>query len=165
MGILFRREYCDTWDSYGNVCRNSSWYSWGRWVAFAVIVAAAFMIFFLFACFNARRRRYNGLRPHPGTAWLAPPPGLLHQINHTTPTPTTNSSRHHNIQLSRSPMDISVDNHSNRASNCSHRRTPTLLEAIGHISLRRALHPKVVPRCRWLSDPLVLTEANKRDLK
>jgi hypothetical protein len=31
------------------VCRNSGWYDWGRWVAFAVIVGCAFIIFFLFA--------------------------------------------------------------------------------------------------------------------
>ncbi|KAI9046124.1 resistance to Congo red protein [Aspergillus affinis] len=73
--ILPRRE-CDYYDRY---CRSSAWWDWGRWVAFAVIVGCAFIIFFIFACYNARRRRTRGLRPHPGTAWLAGPPPSYQQ--------------------------------------------------------------------------------------
>ncbi|OOQ84412.1 hypothetical protein PEBR_30402 [Penicillium brasilianum] len=64
------RYWCN---SYYDNC--SSWDTWGRWVAFGVIVGCAFLIFFAFACFNARRRRNHGLRPYTGTAWMAPPPG------------------------------------------------------------------------------------------
>ncbi|RJE24478.1 hypothetical protein PHISCL_03170 [Aspergillus sclerotialis] len=67
------REDCRYHDIYGN-CRSSRWDDWGRWVVFAVIVGCALIVFFLFACFNARRRRNRGLRPVPGTAWMAPPP-------------------------------------------------------------------------------------------
>ncbi|CAL5874961.1 uncharacterized protein PFLUO_LOCUS9264 [Penicillium psychrofluorescens] len=67
---VINKRYCD---SYG-YCY-SSWDSWGRWVAFAVIVGCAFLIFFIFMCFSARRRRTHGLRPYAGTAWMAPPPG------------------------------------------------------------------------------------------
>lgn len=28
-----------------------------------------------YRCLNARRRRKHGLRPYPGTSWMAPPPG------------------------------------------------------------------------------------------
>ncbi|KAF7587936.1 hypothetical protein BBP40_006502 [Aspergillus hancockii] len=74
MGVIYPRRECG-YNSWGEwVCRPSGWYDWGRWVAFAVIVGCAFIIFFLFACYNARRRRTRGLRPHPGTAWLAGPP-------------------------------------------------------------------------------------------
>ncbi|KAE8353602.1 chitin synthesis regulation, resistance to congo red-domain-containing protein [Aspergillus coremiiformis] len=69
MGVIYPRECWGEWN-----CRPSGWYDWGRWVAFAVIVGCAFIIFFLFACHNARRRRNRGLPPHPGTAWLAGPP-------------------------------------------------------------------------------------------
>ncbi|QKX59340.1 uncharacterized protein TRUGW13939_06474 [Talaromyces rugulosus] len=70
MGVLdFERRYV----CYDYNC-NSSWYSWGRWVAFAVIVGAAFIIFLLFACLSARRRRARGRRPFYGTSWMAPPP-------------------------------------------------------------------------------------------
>ncbi|KAJ5585509.1 uncharacterized protein N7459_005309 [Penicillium hispanicum] len=72
MAILISRDRdCDI---YGN-CWGSNWDSWGRWVAFAVIVGVAFLIFFGVACLNARRRRNHGLRPYAGTAWMAPPPG------------------------------------------------------------------------------------------
>ncbi|KAF7165132.1 hypothetical protein CNMCM5623_009440 [Aspergillus felis] len=74
MGILYQRATC-YYNDFTGTCDGSAWYTWGRWVAFAVIVGAAFIIFFLLACYNARRRRHRGLRPHPGTAWLAPPPG------------------------------------------------------------------------------------------
>lgn len=71
MGILLQRYYCDSY--YYDNCY-SPWNSWGRWVAFAVIVGAALVFFFLFACLNARRRRARGLQPRYGTHWMAPPP-------------------------------------------------------------------------------------------
>ncbi|RAL17259.1 resistance to Congo red protein [Aspergillus homomorphus CBS 101889] len=78
MGILLPRDCRQTYlDGY--VCDGNSWYDWGRWIAFAVIVGVALLVFFLFACFNARRRRRQGLRPHPGTAWLAGPPPTFQQ--------------------------------------------------------------------------------------
>ncbi|PWY91844.1 hypothetical protein BO94DRAFT_381592 [Aspergillus sclerotioniger CBS 115572] len=77
MGILLRRDCYDTVN--GRVCDGSTWYDWGRWIAFGVIVAVALTIFFFFACYNARRRRRQGLRPHPGTGWLAGPPPTFQQ--------------------------------------------------------------------------------------
>ncbi|KAJ5972621.1 Chitin synthesis regulation Congo red resistance RCR protein [Penicillium vulpinum] len=70
MTVLSAR-YCN---GYYDDCY-STWDSWGRWVAFAVIVGVAFLLFFGFACFNARRRRTHGQRPITGTGWMAPPPG------------------------------------------------------------------------------------------
>lgn len=29
----------------------------------------------VYRCLSAHRRRKNGLRPYPGTSWMAPPPG------------------------------------------------------------------------------------------
>ncbi|PYH34284.1 resistance to Congo red protein [Aspergillus neoniger CBS 115656] len=78
MDVLLRRRDCYPTVN-GEVCDGSTWYDWGRWIAFAVIVAVALIIFFLFACYNARRRRRQGLRPHPGTAWLAGPPPTFQQ--------------------------------------------------------------------------------------
>ncbi|KAJ6086167.1 hypothetical protein N7486_010448 [Penicillium sp. IBT 16267x] len=72
MPSLTPRYLCNSWDPE---CTNSTWDSWGRWVAFAVIVGIAFLVFFAFACFNARRRRAHGRQPISGTAWMAPPPG------------------------------------------------------------------------------------------
>ncbi|KAF7714782.1 Uncharacterized protein PECH_007317 [Penicillium ucsense] len=72
MAVL-ARYYCSGY--YYNDCYSSSWDRWGRWVAFAVIVGCAFLLFLGFACFNARRRRRRGIRPITGTGWMAPPPG------------------------------------------------------------------------------------------
>jgi hypothetical protein len=36
-------------DPYYSDCNYSTWDSWGRWVAFAVIVGCAFLVFFFFA--------------------------------------------------------------------------------------------------------------------
>ncbi|KAJ5662721.1 hypothetical protein N7462_011647 [Penicillium macrosclerotiorum] len=68
---IIPRYYCYGYDD----CYSSSWDRWGRWVAFGVIVGCALLLFFAFACFNARRRRTHGLRPYTGTGWMAPPPG------------------------------------------------------------------------------------------
>lgn len=78
---LFRRYICD--DNYPNDYNcNSSWNTWGRWVAAGVILAIGLIAFFLIAWLNARRRRRRGLHPIAGTAWMAPPaytPGAEYQ--------------------------------------------------------------------------------------
>lgn len=57
-------------DAYGNCVRSrGGWYNWGRWIVLAVIVLAAFFIFFAFACVTARRRRRQGMIPYRGTGW------------------------------------------------------------------------------------------------
>lgn len=71
MGILLRRDCY--YDGYTRRC-SDPWSDWGRWVAFAVIVGGAFLIFLLIACVSARQRRRRGLSPYRGTAWLAQPP-------------------------------------------------------------------------------------------
>ncbi|KAJ6188958.1 hypothetical protein N7519_003866 [Penicillium mononematosum] len=59
MPVLYPR-YCSGYYQ-GNDCY-STWDSWGRWVAFAVIVGVAFLLFFSFA------NRVDGSSPGP------PPP-------------------------------------------------------------------------------------------
>ncbi|CRG90729.1 hypothetical protein PISL3812_07774 [Talaromyces islandicus] len=84
MGVInFERRVC--YGDYNNC--SSTWYDWGRWVAFAVIVGAAFIIFLLFACFSARRRRARGLHPYYGTSWMAPPPYQQGNYQHPPPPP------------------------------------------------------------------------------
>ncbi|KAJ0419414.1 chitin synthesis regulation, resistance to congo red-domain-containing protein [Aspergillus carlsbadensis] len=84
MGILLPRDDCERIDGRWYCREYSRWHDWGRWVAFAVIVGVALLIFFTLACFNARRRRRQGLRPYAGTAWMAPPPPY-HQQSHADP--------------------------------------------------------------------------------
>jgi len=77
MGVL-RRQY-----GYGNACYdgnnnstscNSSWYSWGRWVALGGIIVAAFLFFFLISRLSARRRKRLGRQPYYGTGWVGRTP-------------------------------------------------------------------------------------------
>ncbi|KAI1913281.1 hypothetical protein LOZ53_001078 [Ophidiomyces ophidiicola] len=49
----------------------SVWEDWARWVFLAIIIAGGFLIFFLFACVSARRRRNRGMQPFMGTGWAA----------------------------------------------------------------------------------------------
>ncbi|KAK3672216.1 hypothetical protein LTR78_007969 [Recurvomyces mirabilis] len=62
---------------YGNGYYNTPWNSWVRWLVLALIIIGAFLIFFLFSCITARRRRRLGHQPFRGTAWAAgrTPPG------------------------------------------------------------------------------------------
>ncbi|KAL1306685.1 hypothetical protein AAFC00_005355 [Neodothiora populina] len=53
---------------YGN-CTSSRWSSWGRWVLLGCLIAAAIILFFLFSCLTARRRRRQGYAPYRGTGW------------------------------------------------------------------------------------------------
>lgn len=66
--LLQKRQYYDC-DRYGN-CRQTTWSSWGRWVALTIIVMSAFVFFFLCALISARRRRLRGQYPVWGTAWV-----------------------------------------------------------------------------------------------
>jgi hypothetical protein len=66
-----KRQYgCD---GYG-YCDNSTWSSWGRWVALVVIIAAVVLIAFMLSCIQSRRRRRLGMQPMYGTGWMAKPP-------------------------------------------------------------------------------------------
>ncbi|MDI1489870.1 MAG: hypothetical protein OHK93_001069 [Ramalina farinacea] len=49
----------------------SPWYSYGRWILLAAIIVGAFLIFLLFACITARRRRRRGMQPFRGTGWAS----------------------------------------------------------------------------------------------
>ncbi|CAK4031730.1 hypothetical protein AC578_245 [Lecanosticta acicola] len=50
-------------------CYDSYWDSWVRWLVLALIIIGAFLIFFLFSCVSARRRRQYGHQPYRGTGW------------------------------------------------------------------------------------------------
>ncbi|KAL4867294.1 hypothetical protein BDV12DRAFT_122688 [Aspergillus spectabilis] len=120
MAILLPRDECYRQNGILYCDNRSSWRDWGRWVAFAVIVGVALIIFFTIAyvhslqspspgayaflmltdsyhrCFNARRRRRQGLRPYAGTAWMAPPPPYQqqpHQDPYNQPPPPPQYSR------------------------------------------------------------------------
>jgi len=73
--LLAKRQSLDDdydCDIYGNCY--STWNSWGRWVALAVIVVAFILLAFALSCINSRRRRRRGVAPMYGTAWMAAPP-------------------------------------------------------------------------------------------
>ncbi|KAK0252735.1 hypothetical protein LTR29_002680 [Friedmanniomyces endolithicus] len=58
------------------VCGGSSWSNWARWLVLGLIILGAILIFFLFSCLTARRRRKMGYQPYRGTGWAlgrAPP--------------------------------------------------------------------------------------------
>lgn len=61
------RRSCGVYDN----C-SSGWYTWGRWVLFGAIVVGAILLFILFSCISARRRRKNGYSPYRFTGWAAP---------------------------------------------------------------------------------------------
>ncbi|KAF7511134.1 hypothetical protein GJ744_005365 [Endocarpon pusillum] len=63
------------YDRYNRVYNcDRAWYSWGRWVLFAVIVISSILFFFFFSCLSARRRRKRGLQPFYGTGWVGNTP-------------------------------------------------------------------------------------------
>jgi len=68
-----RQSYGYDDDCVGYGCY-STWNSWGRWVALAVIVVAFILLAFALSCINSRRRRRRGVAPMYGTAWMAAPP-------------------------------------------------------------------------------------------
>ncbi|KAF8424923.1 hypothetical protein EV426DRAFT_73269 [Tirmania nivea] len=75
-GSLLQKRHYDC-DGYGN-CRETSWSSWGRWIALVILLMAAFIFFFLCALISARRRRVRGQPPIWGTAWV---PGTNPNLN------------------------------------------------------------------------------------
>ncbi|KAL1585943.1 hypothetical protein WHR41_04731 [Cladosporium halotolerans] len=77
MAIL-PRQYIDCRYSNDYRCRNySTWNSWARWLVLGLIIFGAILIFFLFSCITARRRRRRGYTPYRGTGWALgrTPPG------------------------------------------------------------------------------------------
>jgi len=66
------------YDRFNNrVCRNSTWNNWARWLVLGLVIFGAILIFFLFSCVTARRRRKRGYQPYRGTGWTLgrTPPG------------------------------------------------------------------------------------------
>ncbi|KAG8629621.1 hypothetical protein KVT40_003486 [Elsinoe batatas] len=59
------------YDRYGRYRCYSAWNSWIRWLVFGLIVGGALLLFLLFSCISARRRRKAGYRPFWGTNWAA----------------------------------------------------------------------------------------------
>ncbi|KAI1428344.1 chitin synthesis regulation, resistance to congo red-domain-containing protein [Xylaria sp. FL1777] len=87
--LLQKRVICPSgyyYNGYGCV-RGSSWYWYGRWIFAAVVVGLFFLIFFLWACLNSRRRRSQGVRPMYGTGWMAPPQYSPNNPNAYNPPP------------------------------------------------------------------------------
>ncbi|KAM3075755.1 hypothetical protein ACMFMG_007881 [Clarireedia jacksonii] len=85
--LLAKRDFDDDDDydcDYYGRCY-STWNSWGRWVALAVIVVAFILLAFALSCVNSRRRRRRGMAPMYGTAWMAPPPYGQHGQNQQYP--------------------------------------------------------------------------------
>ncbi|KAM0717824.1 hypothetical protein Q7P37_006156 [Cladosporium fusiforme] len=71
--ILLPRQYnynC-RYSNDPNCYRNnrSTWDRWARWLVLGLIIFGAVMIFFLFSCVTARRRRKRGYQPYRGTGW------------------------------------------------------------------------------------------------
>ncbi|KAI1814103.1 chitin synthesis regulation, resistance to congo red-domain-containing protein [Poronia punctata] len=86
-GLLYKRWIdCPSGTHYSsryNGCvDNSPWNGYGRWVFTAVIIALFFLIFFLWALRNTRRRRRRGTAPLYGTGWMAPNHGQQHNNPH-----------------------------------------------------------------------------------
>jgi hypothetical protein len=78
MGVIAERQLYGNnqcVDSNGNYyyCQ-STWNSWGRWVALAVIIIVFFLFFFLLSCLSARRRKRQGNQPYYGTGWVGRTP-------------------------------------------------------------------------------------------
>jgi hypothetical protein len=67
---------CNNNDYYYDNCY-SAWDSWARWLVLALIILGSLLIFFLFSCITARRRRRMGYAPYRGTGWALgrTPPG------------------------------------------------------------------------------------------
>ncbi|KAL1960072.1 hypothetical protein VTO42DRAFT_244 [Malbranchea cinnamomea] len=70
MGVLYPRDWCYVnghWER--RLSCSSKWHDWGRWVLLGILIFAAIVLFFAFACISSRRRRRQGLRPYMGTGW------------------------------------------------------------------------------------------------
>jgi len=76
---LVRRDYYDRC-YYTGECY-SSWDTWGRWVALAVIILLFFLVVGCCGLITSRRRRRAGLQPVYGTAWMAPPKYSPHDVH------------------------------------------------------------------------------------
>ncbi|KAI3329307.1 chitin synthesis regulation, resistance to congo red-domain-containing protein [Xylariaceae sp. AK1471] len=73
-GLLNKRYNCPSgyyYSNYNGCVYGGPWYWYGRWIFAAVVIALFFLIFFLWACVNSRRRRRQGARPLYGTGWMA----------------------------------------------------------------------------------------------
>lgn len=69
--IIGTNQDYSCYDNFGNVIDcNNNWYSWGRWVALAAVIVGFILIFFIFSCITARRRRRRGMQPYYGTGWV-----------------------------------------------------------------------------------------------
>ncbi|PYI36525.1 hypothetical protein BP00DRAFT_108629 [Aspergillus indologenus CBS 114.80] len=162
MGVLLRRDCRETYNGY--VCDGNSWYDWGRWIAFAVIVGVALLVFFLFAYvlpFLPVQEQVRRLIMLAVASMLAvgadkafvpiPAPHGSRALrrhfsnrsnsnsldNRTTQTLTTSLPRRRNTPLILSMATSGAS--SKRALNCKHHRTPTTMAANVYINHRRAL--------------------------
>ncbi|EHA19402.1 hypothetical protein ASPNIDRAFT_38819 [Aspergillus niger ATCC 1015] len=143
MGVLLRRRDC-YYTVNGEVCDGSTWYDWGRWIAFAVIVAVALIIFFLFA-----------YAPHlPGPGFCRFDWRLTSTVDATTPAVGADKGSDltpapHGLPALLRPSNSLSNKHSNKVND---RITPTLTT-----NNRRRLN---TPLIRKLMDIL---EASRRE--
>ncbi|KAK4609365.1 hypothetical protein CLAFUW4_14636 [Fulvia fulva] len=56
-------------DFNDEICHDSGWLLWGRWVVLGSILAVALAIYLIAACLSARKRHRAGVKPFPGTQW------------------------------------------------------------------------------------------------
>ncbi|RPA95914.1 hypothetical protein L873DRAFT_1696366 [Choiromyces venosus 120613-1] len=77
---VVRRDYWDDQCYYAGDCY-STWNSWGRWVALAVIIVFFFIVVGCCGLITSRRRRHAGMQPIYGTAWMAPPKYTAHDVH------------------------------------------------------------------------------------
>ncbi|MCJ1253581.1 hypothetical protein MMC24_001393 [Lignoscripta atroalba] len=87
MAVLPRQYYGYPYDNR----YRSPWNSYGRWATLSAILFGTFLLFLLFACITARRRRRAGLNPYRGTGWL----GNRAPVGHAPAQYTGNQAQPH----------------------------------------------------------------------
>jgi hypothetical protein len=73
--LTIHRSGCDEGidDNCGDYYYNSPWDVYGRWILLGAVIIGAFLIFLIFSCINARRRKRAGMQPLRGTGWASRP--------------------------------------------------------------------------------------------
>ncbi|OJZ80952.1 hypothetical protein ASPFODRAFT_65469 [Aspergillus luchuensis CBS 106.47] len=174
MGVLLRRRDCYPTVN-GEVCDGSTWYDWGRWIAFAVIVGVALIIFFLFAyashlpglgschCDWRLTSSVDATTPAVGADKGSDLTPALHGLPALLRPSNSLSNKHSNKVNDHTTQTLTTNNNrhpntplirklmvtleaSRRESSYNNRRTHTTV-ANGCTSHHRVLLPRGLPRC------------------